>query len=144
MINNSYNSLNITNKYNVSTSTNSTSSSNLNPNFLNKIIINIPEYTIKLSDIYYYPNLTYIANSQCNIYLPDVSVNPFYTNISFKIINNISDSIFLLSTSEKCLINSTFFNSVQGDKDMAVEGKRIIQLTSTMINDTYFWNILIN
>jgi hypothetical protein len=101
-------------------------------------------FFIQSRNIYYYPNLTYIANSQCNIYLPDVSVNPFYTNISFKIINNISDSIFLLSTSENCLINSTFFNSVQGDKDMAVEGKRIIQLTSTMINDTYFWNILIN
>jgi hypothetical protein len=143
MINNSYNSLNVTNKYNTSSSTIS-SSSDSNSNFLNTLIIDIPEYTIKLSDIYYYPNLTYIVNKICIIYLPDVSVNPFYNNISFKVINNISDSIIISSTSDNCLINSTFFNSVPGDTSMAIEGKRIFHLTSTMFNNIYSWNVLVN
>jgi len=143
-MNNSYNSLNVINKYNTNSSTSSTSSSNSNPNFLNKIIIDIPEYTIKLSDIFYYPNLTYIVNTQANIYLPDVSVNPYYHNISFKIINNVSDYIYIISSSENCLIYSTFFNSVPGDTSMAIEGNRIFKLTSTMINNKYSWNVLIN
>ena len=57
---NSYNSTNVTNKYNTPSST----LSNTNSNFLNTIIIDTPEYSISLSDIYYYPNLAYIVNTQ--------------------------------------------------------------------------------
>jgi len=130
----------ITNKYNTSNST----SSNTNSNFLNKIIIDTPEYRIKLSDIYYYPNLTYIVNNtQSNIYLPDLTSNPYYNDISFKIINSTLDQIYIFS-SNNCLIYSTFFNSVTGDKSMAIEGRRIVELTRTIINNNFFWNVLIN
>jgi hypothetical protein len=134
-----YNSTSIiTNKYNTFNSTSS------NPNFFNKIIIDTSEYTIKLPDIYYYPSLTYIVTiPQCNIYLPEINSNPYYNNISFKIINSTTEQIYIFS-SNNCLMYSTFFNSVPGDTSMSIEGKRIVELTSTIINNNCFWNILIN
>ena len=142
MINNSYNSLSlVTNKYNPPSS----SSSNINTNFLTTRIIDMPEYRINLTDIYYYPNnLTYIVNAQTNIYLPEIKSNPYYSYITFNIINNLSDSISIFSSSNDCLIYSTFFNSVSGDTSMSIEGHRIATLTSTMINNIYSWTILIN
>ena len=136
---NSYNSTNVTNKYNTPSST----LSNTNSNFLNTIIIDTPEYSISLSDIYYYPNLAYIVNTQCNIYLPNIIDNPYYNFITFKIINNISDSISIFSSSN-CLIYSTFFNSVSGDTSMSIGGHRISILTSTVNNNNCSWEILIN
>jgi len=136
---NSYNSTNVTTKYNTASST----LSNTNSNFLNTIIIDTPEYKINLSDIYYYPNLTYIVNTQSNIYLPNIIDNPYYNFITFKIINNISDSISIFSSSN-CLIYSTFFNSVSGDTSMSIGGRRISILTSTTNNNKNSWDVLIN
>jgi hypothetical protein len=137
MINNSYNNTHLTNKYN----TNSSNSSN--SNFLNKILIYDLEYNIKLSDISNFSNLCYIVKNQTNIYLPDIENYSKYHNITFIIINNTSDNIYIHS-SNNSIIYSTLFNSISGDTSMHLGGNRIIKLISTMSNDKICWNVFIN
>ena len=144
MINHSYNGTMVSNKYNISStnSNNSISSSN-NSNFSSTKHIITPEYKIQLSDIYYSPNLYYLADVITNIYLPDTTENPYYSHITFHIKNHLPDTIYLHSTNN-CLIYSTFFNSVSGDTSMAVHSNRTLKVMSTIFNNKPSWNVLIN
>jgi hypothetical protein len=136
VLNNSYNSQNITNTYNNKINNNPV----LKPNLLNPIhITSVPNYYINIYDIYSYPNLCYIADVVTNIYLPDTTINPNYNYFSFTIINPLQNDIYLYSQNNK-LIYSTIFNSVSGDTSMAIQPKRTIKIN---YNET-FWNVFIN
>lgn len=142
-MNNSYNGMNFINKYNTTSINGNNNSSSTNSNFSSIKHIITPEYKIQLSDIYYYPNLYYLADVVTNIYLPDTTENQYYSHITFHIKNHLPDTIYLHSTNNS-LIYSTLFNSVSGDISMAIHGNRTIQVISTIINNKPSWNVLIN
>ena len=145
MINQSYtNGSCIINKYNISSVNNNNNSTSNNLNFSSIIHIKSSTYKINLSDIYYNSNLCYIVDVPTDIYLPDTSTNPYYSNINFKLINALTNTIYIHSPSDS-LMYSTFFNSVQGDNSMAIHGNRMIQVNSTVnIDKVYSWMISIN
>jgi hypothetical protein len=143
MINHSYNGMNAINKYNTSSTNSNSNFSSNNSNFSSIKHIITPEYKIQLSDIYYSPNLYYLADVITNIYLPDTTENPYYSHITFYIKNHLFDTIYLHSTNNS-LIYSTLFNSVSGDTSMAVHSNRTIKVISTIIDNKPSWNVLIN
>ena len=142
-MNNSYNGMNAINKYNTSSINGNSNSSSTNSNFSSIKHITTPEYKIQLSDIFYSPNLYYLADVVTNIYLPDTTENPYYSHITFYIKNHLPNTIYLHSTNNS-LMYSTFFNSVSGDISMAIHGNRTIKVISTIINNKPSWNVLIN
>jgi hypothetical protein len=143
MINHSYNGMNTINKYNTSSINGNNNSSSTNSNFSSIKHITTPEYQIELSDIFYYPNLYYLTDVVTNINLPDTTINPYYSHITFYIKNPLPNTIYLHSSNHS-LIYSTLFNSVSGDTSMAIHGHRTIKVISTITDNIPSWNVLIN